>query len=563
MPCTAPIEKLAAIAEEIVGITTDQEDGMKIRKTLTYVVVLLLTFSLFTETSQISSLLANSEQFYAKIKIFTSILETIQRSYIEEKDTDELLEDAIKGVISNLDPHTVYLPANDFKNWSQSFDGYTGIGITFEILRGKITVMSVMSASPADEAGISSGDKILKINGKNATNIEREEAIDRLNGPTGLPIRLVVASENWTAPREIQLMRERIVLESIPFAMMLRRKVGYVKIERFTSTTPRELDEALDALERQGMNSLVLDLRGNSGGYLNAAVEVADRFIPGGHIIVSTKGRLSSSFQQFYSTSERTLDLYPIVVLIDHGSASASEIVAGAIQDLDRGLIVGKTSFGKGLVQSQYRFHDGSALLITTARYYTPSGRPIQRNFFAKSKDEYYREAYNDTLLKSDSLTQENPEYKTVLGRPVYAEGGIKPDYWIENTSNILSEPLRKLYFSEKRYFYVFAEEFIKKYPHIKTNQDHFIENFMVTDNICREFLDFVKFYEPEFSVYDLLNAHDKKDIKFLIKREMGYMLWGNDARFRINLARDHQLNQAVKYLPKAHELITMVDYLK
>ncbi|MFQ5648957.1 MAG: S41 family peptidase [bacterium] len=535
---------------------------MKVRKPITATLITLIILSFFSETSKVPDLLARSEQFYAKIKIFTSILETIQRSYIEKMAPDELLEDAITGVISNLDPHTVYLPADDFKNWSQSFEGYTGIGISFEILRGKITVMSVMSSSPAAEADIHTGDKILKINGKSALGLTREEAIRRLNGPAGLPVNLEVASENWLHAKRIQLIRERIVLESIPFAMMIRPQVGYVKIERFTSTTSRELDDALNTLERQGMRYLILDLRGNSGGYLNAAVEVADKFIPGGNIIVSTRGRLSSSFQQFYSTSEKTHDLYPVVVLVDHGSASASEIVAGAIQDLDRGLIIGKTSFGKGLVQSQYRFHDGSALLITTARYYTPSGRPIQRNFLDKSKDEYYREAYNDTFLTSQVALQEKPVFRTLLGRPVYAEGGIKPDYWIENNQNLLSEPLRKLYFSEKRYFYVFAEEFIKRFPGIKSSQEHFIKNFVVTDKIYRDFLEFVKFYEPTLAIYELTNAKDRSDIKFLIKREMGYMLWGRKARFLINLTRDHQLNEAIKYFPKAHELLTLASYL-
>ncbi len=535
---------------------------MKTRKTVMVTMTAVLLASLLVDTSRVPRLLAKSEQFYAKIKIFTSILETIQRSYVEKQDPDELLENAIHGVLSNLDPHTVYLPVDDFKNWSSSFEGYTGIGISIEMLRDQVVIMSTLPASPAAEAGLSPGDEIVKVNGEPVRGATREGVLNKLTGPTGVPVNLLVASEKWTSPRELQLVRERIVLKSVPFATIVKKGIGYVKLDRFTSTTSRELDEALRRLKRKGMKRLVLDLRGNSGGYLNAAVEVADKFIPGGNIIVSTKGRLSSSFQQFYSTSEKTHDLNPIIVLIDHGSASASEIVAGAIQDLDRGLILGKTSFGKGLVQSQYRFHDGSALLITTARYYTPSGRPIQRKFFDKSKDEYYREAYNDSLMKNIKAANAKQPYKTRLGRKVHAEGGIRPDYWIENRENELSEPLRELYFSEARYFYLFGEEIIKKSPHLKSNQETFVNNFTVSDKMANDFLQFAKYYEPSLLSHELASSRNKKDIRFLLKREIGYMIWGTEARFRINLARDHQLNEALSYFPKAHDLLSMAHFV-
>ena len=234
-------------------------------------------------------LMAGSENFYTQIKVFTSVLETIQRSYIEEKTTEELLEQAIKGVVKNLDPHTVFLPASDFKNWNQSFEGYTGIGISFEVINGKVTVMSILDSSPAEKYGIQPGDKILKINGDPITDVPKENILAKLNGPPGLPVTLTVISPK-SKPRDVQLIRERILLESIPYALMVRNNIGYIKIDRFTSTTSRELEDALNRLKKQGMAYLVLDLRGNSGGYLNAAVEVADKFIPAGNNIVTTKG---------------------------------------------------------------------------------------------------------------------------------------------------------------------------------------------------------------------------------------------------------------------------------
>ncbi len=533
---------------------------MKCKKVLSLVVLFGFTLSILSYAPKVTDLLANSEHLYAKIKIFTSVLETIQRSYIEEKESDELLEDALKGVISNLDPHTVFLPADDFKSWNQSFEGYTGIGISFEILRGVVTVMSVMKSSPAEEAGIFAGDKITQINGTSSLGLTKEEAAEQFNGSLGQPVSLTIKSKRWAAPKKIQLIRERILLNSIPYSMMIRPGVGYIAINRFTSTTSRELEDALETLERKGMRSLILDLRGNSGGYLNAAVEVTDKFIPGGNSIVSTRGRLSSSFQEFYSTDEGTHKLRPLIILIDHGSASASEIVAGAIQDLDRGLIAGKTTFGKGLVQSQYRFHDGSALLITTAKYYTPSGRPIQRDFAGKSKDDYYREPYLENSQTQTESSHAKP-FKTRLGRIVYGAGGIKPDVQIDTKNNVLSHQVRALYFSEERYFYLFAEILAKKYPHLKRNQTNFINNFIITDRIYYDFAQFIKANNPAFHHATLNTPKNREDAKFLIKRDLAYLLWGNDARFKVNMKRDRQLNVALKHFHEANTLLSMTNF--
>lgn len=503
-------------------------------------------------------LLAYTETLYTKIKIFTSILETIQRAYVEEKNADDLVEDAIKGVLSKLDPHTVYLPADDFKSWNQSFDGYAGIGISFEIIREKITVISLIESGPATRYGLQTGDKILEINGESVVGIKREEVTGKLTGPPGTSVHLLVQRGYQGAPWGVQLNRERILFESITQSLIIRPGVGYVKIDRFTSTTATELEKALDQLELKGMKNLVLDLRGNSGGYLNTAIEVADKFIPGGHRILTTKGRLASSFQEYFSTWEPTHPDYPLVVLIDNGSASASEILAGAIQDLDRGLIVGKTSFGKGLVQSQYRFHDGSALLITTAKYYTPSGRGIQRDYSEKTKDEYYRDAYDNSHRNIENNKLDKTAYQTLCGRTVYGGGGITPDVWVENENNILSENLRQLFYSEKRHFYTFGEEFIKKNPAIKNSVNDFINHFSVTDRLYLNFVRFVYRSDPQFAKIDF--TPDKADIKFLIKREMAYLLGGTEARFRVNMTRDKQLNEAAKSLGEASRLLTFAS---
>jgi len=528
---------------------------MKIKNIIALALTLIFSLSYITNESRVTELLAKSENFYAKIKIFTSVLETINRAYVDKREANELLEDAITGVLSNLDPHTVYLTADDFKNWNQNFEGYTGIGISFEVLQEKITVISVIEGSPAAKIHIQPGDKILEIGGESVVGIKREEVAEKLIGPVGMPVTIKISSNRLRKPQEYTLTRRRITLDSVPYALQIRPGVGYVKLERFTGTTSRELEQALNNLESKGIKSLILDLRGNSGGYLNAAVDVADKFIPGGHKIVSTKGRLSSSWQERYATSSATHQLYPLIVLMDHGAASASEIVAGAIQDLDRGLIVGKTSFGKGLVQSQYRFQDGSALLITTARYYTPSGRPIQRDYFDKSKEEYYQDAYDDEHLNSAEAKRGKPTFKTLAGRTVYGGGGIRPDIWIESQDNILSAELRELYFSDQRIFYAFADDFLKKNPTLRKNPRFFINRFVVTEKTYQKFAYFVKTSAPEFARIDF--TPDKNDIKFLLKREMAFLLGGSEARFRVNLQRDKQLNESLKYLQKASELLT------
>lgn len=419
--------------------------------------------------------------------------------------------------------------------------------------------MSVIDLSPAFRNGIEAGDQIISIDGHEAVGMKKDEVIQYLKGGAGTQIALTVDSKRWAEPRELLLTRERITLKSIPYALMLQEGVGYIKIEKFAASTAEELDKALDALESQGLHNLILDLRGNSGGYLNAAIDVADKFISDGNIIVSTKGRFANSLQKYYTTDKATRPLYPMVVLIDHGSASASEIVAGAIQDLDRGLIIGKTSFGKGLVQSQYRFHDGSALLITTAKYYTPSGRPIQRNYLDKSKEEYYRDAYNDDFITSARYTKGKPVFKTASGRTVYGGGGITPDIWVENDGNTLSDNLRELFFADAKYFYVFGQDYINQHPKIKQNQKQFIKDFLVTDEIYQQFCHFLRKSNSELVIPKLVK--DKKDIKFLLKREMAYLLWGREAQFRVNIARDKQLHVAINHLSGANKLLTTTEW--
>jgi len=502
------------------------------------------------------------QNIYQKLNIFTTVLNIIQQSYVDKTDPNDLINNAIRGMLSDLDPHTNYMTSDQFKSWSKTFAGYSGIGISFDIIRKKITIMSVFEGGPAFRSGLQAGDHIIEINGESAIGIKRDDVPKKLMGPAGTQVRVTIERDGWEKPKEFTLTREKIKVESIPDAAMLRPGIGYVRIARFSATTGQELEKALNKLESEGMDKLILDLRGNSGGYLQIATEVADKFIPGGKMIVYTKGRIPSSYRDYRATDEATHPLYPLIVLIDHGSASASEIVSGAIQDWDRGLIVGKTSFGKGLVQSQYPFKDGSVLLVTTAKYYTPSGRCIQRDYSHKSKDEYYKEAYVDSLIKKNSKNL--PAFKTFGGRTVYGGGGIRPDIMLESKEKPPSRFIIDLVYDPNRYFYTFIEDYLHEHPEIKQMKLlDFVRDFSVSSEMLSNFKAYVLRANKKIKADKFGEANNTKDLKYLLKREIAYHIWGEKGQFQVNLMRDMVLQQSMDYFPQALKLMQKMDYYK
>ncbi len=510
--------------------------------------LILLSGPFFATVSQVA------QNLYLKTKILTMVLDKVQRYYVDEVDPAQLVEDAIRGMLAGLDPHTVYLTKEDFDKWRVDFEGYHGIGISYDIIRNKITVLSVNEDGPACAAGLLPGDRIVKVNGESVVGIKREEVPLKLMGPAGSTVTVSVERQGWDRPRDFTLTRRQITLASVPYAFMWRPEVGYVRIARFTGSTVTELDNALRTLYGQGMRRLILDLRGNTGGYLQAAEEVADRFLPGGKIIVYTRGRISTSRQEFIATDQATFPIIPMVVLIDHASASGAEIVAGALQDWDRALIVGQTSFGKGLVQTQFPFQDGSALLVTTARYYTPSGRLIQREFARRSRQEYFAEAGSQEPLAPEDEGP-RPAYQTSLGRTVYGGGGITPDVMVTLESRQLSAAFRRLYFAEDRLFYTFCESYAASRPELRTNIDEYVERFTVPEAMFAAFVQHVRksgfaFSESEFQ-------QNKTDIQFALKRELAFILWGDVGRYRVSMEVDNQLRAALEQLPQAERLLS------
>ncbi len=513
-----------------------------------------LMLVLFTGSRPTNSLWAYAENLQEKIQTFRLIVETIQRSYVEERSADELLEAAIHGMLQDLDPHSNYLPPDNFRRWNKSFEGFTGIGVHFDIINDYPVITGFVKDSPASRSNFQTGDRILKINELRTRSMTRSEVEEALMGSPFDTVRLAVSRGTPARFLAIAVKKSHLNLRSIEDAYLLNPQTGYVSLTRFTGTTARELDRALQALKAKGMKNLILDLRDNGGGYLSAAVDVADRFLPQGRLIVYTKGRLPRSFQQYRASRFHTYDDLPVVILLNHGTASAAEIVAGALQDWDRALIVGTTSFGKGLVQSQYRFRDGSALLVTTAKYYTPLGRLIQRNYEGLSKDEYYAAAYK---INSPSAARKNSNkraYKTPMGRVVYGGGGITPDLWVENRDAVISDTIRALYFSPKKYFTVFAIKMLNRMKYMRRYTPRQIANLTIGQQDLQTFHRFLR--QNACAISPRFFWRHTRDIAFLLKRELAYLLGGEEARFWVNYSRDEQLQVASANVAIAQRLL-------
>ena len=375
-----------------------------------------------------------------------NLLHIIDDQYVDTVDVADLVEKAMPQLLSELDPHSVYISAKDKQMAEDDLRGsFSGVGIEFTIRQDTIRVQNVIKNGPSERAGLLAGDKIVTVDdslfvGSKVTN---EEAMHRLKGPKDTKVKLGILRYGESKLREIVVTRGEIPMHSVIATYMLDDESGYVRIKNFGENTYPELLIALAQLAQEGFQRLVIDLRGNTGGYLGSAVQIANEFLPKGRIIVYTEGRRSPR-EDFRSDGRGSYQQMPLVVLIDEGSASASEILAGAIQDNDRGTIIGRRSFGKGLVQKPIDFNDGSLMRLTIARYYSPSGRCIQKPY-VNGQDKHYEEDLilryqNGEFFSQDSIHHTGPAYKTRIGRDVYGGGGITPDIFVaEDTTDYTS----------------------------------------------------------------------------------------------------------------------------
>ena len=505
------------------------------------------------------SALAVEDQVPDQYKVFTAALNAVEANYIGTVESDRLVYGAITGMLQTLDPHSSFMDPRTYAQMRERQEGrYYGLGITIAVVDGEITVVSLFEGSPAYQKGLRRGDIIAKIEGEETKGWTSDDAVRRLRGPKGTPVRISLKRSGFDSLIDLAVIRDEIHIPTVPASFMLDPQTGYVRLSEFGENTDQELGQALRTLQRQGMKRLVFDLRGNPGGALDQAIKVANRFLPRGAMVVYTRGRVPNSDQDYRATESSDYLSIPMVTLTNRSSASASEIVSGALQDHDRSLIVGETTFGKALVQSVYRVSEGAGVAVTTAHYYTPSGRLIQRPW-----DDSFDEYLTYTMRDQDPNKVHNPEdlKLTDAGRKVYSGGGIEPDRRFDGPLEGFNPTRfgRTLY--ARNIFDIYAQRFTRKGDTRITQAPttaprELSPGFDVTDAMVSEFRELV-----EKSKIRIDEADWQKDLSFIkamIRYELDLDLFGVEAARKDLVKSDPQLQFAVTLFPDAQRLLDM-----
>ena len=484
----------------------------------------------------------------SKYQKMQDIINIIDQYYVDTVNGDKLFEQTISDMLHKLDPHSNYIAAEDLKLATEQIKGeFAGVGVRFFIIRDTICVTNVIENSPSEKAGLKAGDKFISINGQKLSKIEvsNEKVMELLKGPEGTEVKAKLLRGNKVITKTI--VRGRIPINSISSSYMLDQKTGFLKIDQFSLTTVSEFRYAANELLKRGMKNMVLDLRNNGGGVLQAATDIADEFLKANKVIVSTRGEHSDE-QVYRSTSRGMLENIGLVVLINENSASASEILAGALQDNDRGTIVGRRSFGKGLVQEDMQLRDGSNLRLTIARYYTPTGRCIQKPY-----DEGIEEYYHDQMDRYDSgelyevdtsKFVDSLKYTTPKGKVVYGGGGIMPDVFIPLDTVGSSWYLTQLRYSMS--FQSFAFDFVKNRRNEWNSAGQFERTFDVSQAVLNQFVDYAsKEYKVEKDQAGLNQS--SKLIKAFLKAEIARQLWTESGYYRVINETSPEIKAALK----------------
>ena len=469
-----------------------------------------------------------------------SIINLINSNYVDSID-ENFEDEIINSIIKDLDPHTSYISKKNYKNIEENMlGGFSGIGIEFNIIEDTIVVVSPINGGPSQKLGILSGDRIVIVDSINVAGIgiENNDVIKKLRGEKGTKVSVQIKRRGLKDLIPFIIVRNTIPLNSVDVSLMINDSIGFIKLNRFSAKTTFEFNQASNELLKKGMKKLILDLRDNPGGYLSAAVNICDNLLKKGELIVYTMGRMRDK-NEIYSEKNNKLQNVRIAVLINEGSASASEIIAGAIQDNDRGIVIGRRSFGKGLVQEEIKMNDGSAIRLTTQRYYTPSGRSIQKDY-EKNNEEYFMEQF----LRKDSTLPDSLKYKTKLGRDVYGGGGINPDIKIKRDTTLNFKIINKILingwirdfsmqYSDKKRGNIFkttsAKEYLSKIEEI----------------ILSQFINYIDNIEKGIS--EKLNDSDKSYLKKQVKANIARNLWSSKDYYRIIIEDDEYVNTAIK----------------
>jgi carboxyl-terminal processing protease len=472
---------------------------------------------------------------------FRTTLNIVSAAYVDTVDADKLVEDAIIGMLDKLDPHSVYISKEEVKEMNEPLIGnFEGIGIQFQILKDTIQVVNAIPGGPSEKLGIQAGDKIIKVNDTIVAGIgiKNNDVLKKLRGDKGTKVKVAIKRGGNKELMDIVITRDKIPLYSVDAWYMATPEIGYIRITRFAQTTMDEYEKAIRELKAQGMKNLILDLRGNGGGFLHVSTALADEFLPDKKLVVYTEGSKQAR-QDSYSSSKGNFESGKLVVLIDEASASASEIVSGAVQDWDRGLIIGRRSFGKGLVQKPYNLPDGSMMRLTTARYYTPSGRCIQKPY-EEGREAYYKDLSerfkHGEHLTADSIKMpDSLKYQTLVNkRVVYGGGGIMPDIFVPIDTSFTSDFYTKIQSKgiQSQFVLTYLEKNRDDLKKQYTDAKSFRNNFKVTEDIFNEFLAYAE--KEEIKAEEEHLKRSKKVIEMQIKALIGRNLFNESLSAQI-----------------------------
>jgi carboxyl-terminal processing protease len=490
-------------------------------------ITLALLLAIFCTTLSIHAQ-GDSKSFTPEQK-FLRTMQLLRTSYVDSVDMERLVEHGIKMMLEHLDPHSVYMTADEVKRANEPLQGnFEGVGIQFQIIRDTVHVISTISGGPSEEVGIIAGDRIVEIDGEAFVGsiVTNTSVADKLRGTKGTKVIIGILRGSAEEILQFEVIRDKIPIYSVDAAFMLDDKTGFIKINRFSGTTMDEFNEAMNKLKSQNMQNLVLDLRNNSGGFLKTSIDLADQFLDRNLMIVYTEG-VNMRGDKYYSTSKGAFKEGKLVVLIDHGSASASEIVSGAVQDWDRGVLIGRRSYGKGLVQKPFNYPDGSAVRLTTARYYTPTGRCIQKPYDDDKKKyllELNERLESGELVSMDSLSfPDSLMFTTPNGRKVYGGGGVLPDVFVPIDTNKVSQYYIDI--SRKNIFNQFVADYLQK------NRKSLKKQFETVDAFKTAYLPKADELIEELMLYADKLEVERTELSDDTRKFMGYVLVGLLAR--------------------------------
>ncbi|MAN86959.1 MAG: peptidase S41 [Algoriphagus sp.] len=503
---------------------------------------------------------SNQNDLRAALYKLQEIMTYINRDYVDSVNTNELVEYGINKMLEQLDPHSSYIPARDATLAQSQLDGeFDGIGVEFGIIRDTIYVVAPLTGGPSEALGIQSGDQIIKVDGKTVagTGVTNRDVFDLLRGPKGSKVMVDIKRKNQPELISYEITRDKIPQYSINASYMVNKEIGYVKITRFAATTYDEFKEAVADLKGQGMKKLIIDLQGNPGGYMGAAINIADEILGDRALIVSQEGKVEQYSQKAYAFRPGIFEQGSVIVLVNEGSASASEILAGAIQDNDRGLIVGRRSFGKGLVQMPIDLSDGAELRLTIARYFTPSGRSIQKpygpDYQAYERDWMERYEHGEFFSADSIKFNDSLKYETKKGRIVYGGGGIMPDYFVPLDTTYSSAYVSRLFNSDS------SREFILDYSNKNKDKftgmslEEYYKSFEVSDAMLQEL---IKVGEKNKVKYDAADfSKSKSYLKTLVKAHLGRQIYDVDAFYMVVNDINEVYLQAIKLFDEAERI--------